>query len=179
MSAMELVISCSLHPQSRSRTMARRMHKGLVDRGSEAAFVDLREFALPICDGDRAGEAEAVIRLTDLVASAGGIILATPIYNFDVSAAAKNMVELAGSAWTGKLVGFICASGGTRSYMSVLGLANSLLLDFHCHIFPRFVFAASDSFDDDGQLADPNVLERIDHIADRFHRLSEMLARFA
>jgi len=116
--------------------------------------------------------------LTDLVASASGIILATPIYNFDVNAAAKNMIELTGSAWTEKLVGFICASGGARSYMSVLGLANSLLLDFHCHVFPRFVFAPSDSFDDDGRLTDSNVQERIEHFADRFHRLAEMLARF-
>ena len=73
------------------------------------------------------------------------ILLATPIYNYDVSAAAKNMVELTGSAWRDKTVGFICAAGGTSSYMSVMGLANSLMLDFRCIILPRFVYATDTS----------------------------------
>ena len=46
---------------------------------------------------------------------------------------------MAGRAFTGKPVGFVCAAGGRSSYMAVLGLANSLMLDFRCLIVPRFV----------------------------------------
>ena len=39
------------------------------------------------------------------------IVLATPVYNYHVSAATKNLIELTGSAWEDKLVGFLCAAG--------------------------------------------------------------------
>ena len=59
----------------------------------------------------------------------------------------KNMIELTGSAWEDKIVGFLCAAGGHTSYMSVMSYANSLMLDFRCVIIPRFAFATSDAFD--------------------------------
>jgi FMN reductase len=37
-----------------------------------------------------------------------------------------------------KVVGFLCAAGGKSSYMSVMRLANSLMLDFRCLIIPHF-----------------------------------------
>ncbi len=56
------------------------------------------------------------------------------------------MIELAGSAWEDKIVGFLCAAGGMSSYMSVMAYANSLMLDFRCVIIPRFVYATGDIF---------------------------------
>ena len=77
--------------------------------------------------------------------------MAAPVYNYDVSASAKNMIELTGSAWEDKIVGFLCAAGGMSSYMSVMAYANSLMLDFRCVVIPRFVFATGDAFDDEGR----------------------------
>ena len=59
------------------------------------------------------------------------------------------MIELTGSAWEDKIVGFLCAAGGMGSYMSVMAYANSLMLDFRCVIIPRFVFATGEGFDGD------------------------------
>jgi FMN reductase len=87
-----------------------------------------------------------VTTLSALIAAARVIIIATPIYNYDANAAAKNLVELTGSSWEDKTVGFLCAAGGGSSYMSIMGLANSLMLDFRCLIIPRFVYAKGDDF---------------------------------
>ena len=73
------------------------------------------------------------------------MIVAAPVYNYDVSASAKNMIELTGNAWEDKMVGFLCAAGGMSSYMSVMAYANSLMLDFRCVIIPRFVYATGDT----------------------------------
>jgi FMN reductase len=73
------------------------------------------------------------------------------------------MVELTGSAWEDKVVGFLCAAGGMGSYMSVMSFANSLMLDFRCLIIPRFVYATGDSFDGD-KLIDTKVAKRIDQV---------------
>ena len=69
-----------------------------------------------------------------------------PIYNYDVNAAVKNLVEMTGKVWENQIVGFICAAGGQSSYMSVMAFANSLMLDYRCLIVPRFIYAVYEDF---------------------------------
>ena len=103
------------------------------------------------------------------------MLVAAPIYNFDVSAAIKNLVEQTGRAWTDKVVGFLCSAGGRASYMSVMAMANSLMLDFRCVIVPRFVYATGDDFSDQGTEAlviSSDVTERVDELAAEVVRLA-------
>jgi len=59
----------------------------------------------------------------------------------------KNMIELTGSAWEDKIVGFLCAAGGHASYMSVMAYAiYSLMLDF-VRIIPPGSRSTSHAFD--------------------------------
>ncbi len=134
-------------------------------KGAEADFADLRDFPLPLCDGGAAYENEKVGKLAERIVSADGIVMATPIYNYDANAAAKNLVELTGSAWEEKTVGFLCAAGGQSSYMSIMGLASSLMLDFRCVIVPRFVYATDSAFGG-GEVSDAKVKERIVRMMD-------------
>jgi len=84
------------------------------------------------------------------------------------------MIELTGSAWENKIVGFLCAAGGHASYMSVMAYANSLMLDFRCVIIPRFAFATSDSFDGE-RIGEKKITERIKHVADELVRFTKAL----
>jgi len=126
----------------------------------EAEILDLREFDLPLCDGDAAYGHPEVIRCNQIVAAARVIVVAAPIYNYDLSATVKNLLELTGQAWESKIVGFACAAGGYTSYMSVMAFANSLMLDFRCLVIPRFVFATGADFDD-GQLVSEEIKRRL------------------
>jgi FMN reductase len=112
------------------------------------AFLDLRAVNLPLCDGDAAYTHPDVARCAELIKESRVIIAATPVYNYDVCAALKNLVELTGDSWEDKVVGFLCAAGGASSYMSVMSLADSLMLDFRCLIIPRFVYATRNDFSD-------------------------------
>lgn len=141
-----LVISASLRSSSLSRIMAETLRDAYAAMEVSHHFIDLREYVLPLCDGEAAYEHPHVTTLTELVESARVIILATPIYNYDSNAAAKNLIELTGKAWEDKIIGFLCAAGGASSYMSIMSLANSLMLDFRCLIIPRFVYARSEDF---------------------------------
>ncbi len=136
-----LVISCSLNPNSRSRIVGKIAQQHLAAKNLDADFIDLAQIPLPMCDAGACYSDPNVIALTARIAEARGVILATAIYNYDVNAAAKNLVELTGDAWEGKIVGFVCAAGGHGSYMSVMPFANTLMLDYHCVIIPRFVYA--------------------------------------
>ena len=161
MSAEYLVISSSL----RSGSLSRRLGELLVrEFGAAGEHVDLREYPLPLCDGEAAYSDPNVGKLSAKIAAARVVFIATPIYNFDANAAVKNLVELTGSAWEDKIVGFACAAGGALSYMSVMGLANSLMLDFRCLIIPRFVYATGDDFAGD-RVPKPEIAERIKQLA--------------
>ncbi len=137
-------------------------------------LLDLRDTPLPLCDGGPAYEHPNVARVAELLAGADAVLVATPIYNFDASAAVKNLIELTGSGWEDKVIGFLCAAGGASSYMSIMSLANSLMLDFRCVIVPRFVYATSDAFAD-GSIADEEVGQRVAELALAAARLGRML----
>lgn len=137
-------------------------------------WIDISALELPLCDADKCYLNPAAQKLKKTIEDADGMLVAAPVYNFDVSAAAKNMIELTGSAWEDKIVGFLCAAGGMSSYMSVMAYANSLMLDFRTVIIPRFVYATGDAFDGD-KLVDKKVANRIERVADELIRFTAAL----
>jgi FMN reductase len=158
-----LIISASLRSASLSRKLAESLLNCYANLGASATLVDLREFVLPLCDGETAYGHPHVATLSAQIAAARVIVVATPIYNYDANATAKNLIELTGKAWENKTVGFLCAAGGHSSYMSITGLANSLMLDFRCLIVPRFVYVKGDDFA--GGVPSAEVARRIEDLA--------------
>ena len=166
-----LLVSASLNSESYSRLLAREAERVLQADGHPPAFLDLRDLPLPLCDGEKTYDHANVQAARHLIATADGIILAAPIYNYDVNAALKNFVELTGKSWENKTVAFLCSAGGLSSYMSIMALANSLMLDFRCVIVPRFVYATSDAFAGD-RIVDEKVAARIAACARATQRLA-------
>ena len=171
---MVLLFSCSLNPESRSRLLAEAARDRFAEFGEPVEYVDLRDVSLPICDGAATYGDPNARRLSELGKLADAIVLAAPVYNYGVSAAAKNLVELTGRSWTGKVVAMLLAAGGQGSYMSAMGLANSLMLDFRCLIIPRFVYADGDAFDDE-RITDAEVDRRVAEVAREVLRVSRAL----
>lgn len=160
-----LVISTSLSPNSRSALMARRAYEHLQQNQVKSQWLDLRETPLPFCDAATAYGAEGLDALATKIRSAKGVLLAAPIYNYDIGAAGKNLLELTGRNWTGKVVGLMVAAGGQGSYMAPMAVANSLMLDFRCVIVPRFVYATGQSFEGI-EISDADLSTRIAQLAD-------------
>ncbi|HEY4283663.1 MAG TPA: NAD(P)H-dependent oxidoreductase [Chthoniobacterales bacterium] len=169
-----LVISTSGNSESNSRIMGRVAFEYLHEQKADCEWIDISRLDLPLCDADKCYLNAAAQKLQKTISAADGIIIAAPVYNYDVSAAAKNMIELTGSAWEDKIVGFLCAAGGMGSYMSVMAYANSLMLDFRTVIIPRFVYATGDAFDGD-KLVDGKVESRVQHVARELIRFTTAL----
>lgn len=166
-----LVISTSGNPESNSRIMCRVALAHFQKLKVDCDWLDIRELELPLCDADKCYANAGARKLSAAIHAADGILIAAPVYNYDVAAAAKNMIELTGEAWEDKIVGFLCAAGGMGSYMSVMAYANSLMLDFRTIIIPRFVYATGDSFEGD-KLTDGEVEKRIHQVADELVRFT-------
>ena len=161
-------------PDSRSRLLARRAAQLIEQRREAVEWVDLADRRLPACDGDICYSDPHVQSVAEQIRRARAVLIAAPIYNYDLSATAKNLIELTGKAWLDKVVGFLCAAGGQGSYMSVMGIANSLMLDFRSIIIPRFVYATGSAFDDD-RLVDPEVETRIAALVEELIRIATAL----
>ena len=172
--ARYLVISTSGNPNSNSRRMARIAFRHLEKAKADCEWLDISELELPLCDANACYTKPGSQTVGKAIKAADGILLATPVYNYDVAAAAKNLVELTGSGWEEKVVGFICAAGGMSSYMSVMPFANSLMLDFRSVVIPRFVYATGRAFEGD-ELKDKEVQERIEDLADELIRFTNAL----
>src|SRR5205809_7933549 len=172
--AKHLVISTSGNPDSNSRRMGRVAFAHLQKKKVDCDWIDLREIDLPLCDADKCYGMPSSKNLSAAIQHADGILIAAPVYNYDVAAATKNMIELTGSAWEDKIVGFLCAAGGHASYMAVMAYANSLMLDFRCVIIPRFAFATSRAFNGE-HISDKNIDERIKQGPDELHRFTKAL----
>lgn len=171
---MITVLSAGLRTASSSRLLAQEALRALTTQGQPARLLDLRDYPLPLCDGDTAYEHPQVARLGAALRSTDALLVATPIYNYAATAALKNVIELTGDAWENKVVGFLCAAGGTNSYMSIMSLANSLMLDFRSVVVPRFVYATEAAFAD-GRLRDPEVARRIAELTETTARLGAAL----
>ena len=171
---MILIVSSSFRSESNSRILAREAERVLGKEASEVTFLDLRDHPLPLCDGESAYGHPSVAFIGGLLAKADAILVATPVYNYDANAVVKNLIELTGRGWENKAVGFLCTAGAMSSYMSIMSLANSLMLDFKSVIVPRFVYATDAAFAD-GCIVDPEITARVAELALTAVRLGRFL----
>lgn len=162
-----LIVASSLNPQSKSRQLADELILAWEGEDDlEVDLLDLKEAGLPFCDGADAYEDDRVVAAKEQVGDADGIVFASPIYVYNVNAAMKNFVDLTEHSMKGKVAGFLCAAGGRMSYMSVMSLANSLMLDFRMFVLPRFVYVAAEDWE--GNSLKDEIRGRIGEFATSF-----------
>lgn len=172
----QVIISCSLSPKSRSAIVAERLAEAVSAQGDDVALFDLREIELPFCDAGACYGHPNVAKLKEAISSAGAVTIATPIYNYGVGGGTRNLIALTGDSWTEKVVSFVCAAGGQGSYMAVMNIANSLMLDFRAFVVPRFVYVTGQAFDESRtKLVDQEVLDRIKQLAAELNRVGTAL----
>lgn len=172
----QVIISCSLSPKSRSAIAAGLLAEYVSAQGDDVELFDLREIELPFCDAGACYGHPNVVKLKEAISSAGAVTIATPIYNYGVGGGTRNLVALTGDSWTEKVVSFVCAAGGPGSYMAVMNVANSLMLDFRAFVVPRFVYVTGKAFNESRtKLVDQEVLDRIKQLAAELNRVGTAL----
>ncbi|TVR50061.1 MAG: NAD(P)H-dependent oxidoreductase [Puniceicoccaceae bacterium] len=111
-----LIFGTSLDPNSKSQVLAREVAQRLAATPTPHALVDLRTLQLPESGRPGATDHPEVAALRNQVSRATHLVFAVAIYNYSVSSAAKNLVELlTDEVMNDKVVGFLCAAGGRGS----------------------------------------------------------------
>lgn len=170
-----LVLSTSLSADSKSRSLAKSFQSQLDKAGAVVDWLDLQEHELPFCGVEGSWDRSDIKALRARVDACDGILVASPIYNYDLNAAAKNFIEFTGGAWTQKVVALAVSAGGLRSGMAPLGFINSLMLDFRCIVLPRYVYAVDEGYNENGQPTEATA-QRIADLSHELIRVTKALA---
>ncbi len=168
------VVSANLNPKSKTRILLQAVADRLQHYGGEVSWIGLDQEQLPLCDGYLCYQEPRVQELTAEIQSSDAIVLASPVYNYDFNAVAKNFLELTGSAWKGKPVAFVLTAGGPGSYMAPTSFANSLWLDYHCFLYPHFLYATGHDFAGD-TIESENVLTRLENLSKGFVHFAKVI----
>jgi NAD(P)H-dependent FMN reductase len=174
-----LCFAASLREDSLNKKLARAAAVSAGRQGAHATFADLRDYAMPIYDGDletRDGVPEAAARFARLVLEHDALLIATPEYNGGPPALLKNTLDWvtrlgrAEGEPSGKTVLamrptlLVSASPGAVGGLRGSVITRAMLAHLGLWLLPQTVAVggAQQAFDAEGGLADPERASQLD-----------------
>ena len=151
---------------------------GARDAGAEVTVIDLRDFPMPVYDGDleqRDGLPPAARKLKDLMLSHQGFLISSPEYNSSISGVLKNTIdwtsrqsegEVPLACFKNKVAGLMSASPGGLGGLRGLVHVRAILENIGVLVIPEqmAVAKAHESFNADGSLKDKKQEELVKKI---------------
>lgn len=149
------------------------------DAGAEVTYIDLRDFPLPLYDGDLEA-AEGIPangrKLKELMLAHQGLMIASPEYNSEISGVLKNTIDWISrpevgekplACFVNKVAVIMSASPGGLGGLRGLGNLRSLLMNIKVLVLPNqiAVSKAHEAFNDDGTLKDAQQQASVEALA--------------
>lgn len=172
-----LIFAGSLRADSCNKKFAREAVRLATAAGVEAEFLDLKEYPMPVYDGDieaSSGIPETTKALGKKIAAADALVISTPEYNGSIPGILKNTIDWLSRekpvSLEGKHLLLLAASpgalGGTRS----LWHSRQPFEVIGTHVFPGMMGLndAYHAFDEQGQLKDEKTLGRLQTLLGQF-----------
>jgi len=143
----------------------------------DVELLDMKDYQVQFCDGrdpaDYAGDTRTVI---DKVAGADFYIIGTPVFQASITGVLKNLFDLVPiSAFYQKVMGFVATGGTYQHYLMVENQLKPIAGFFRAYVAPSYVYLHDDHFDVHKQIADPDVLGRIERLAYEVVRIQKGL----
>lgn len=185
-----LAFAGSTREASYNKRLIRVAAAGARTAGAEVTVIDLRDYPMPLYDGDlEAGEGlpENARRLKRRFVEHGGLLISAPEYNSGMSAVLKNAIDWVSrrgdddqplAAYAGKVAGLMAASPGALGGLRGLFQVRQVLTTLGVLVIPqqRAVSRAAEAFDDAGALKDPAAQAAVEGIGARVAELVHRLA---
>jgi chromate reductase len=170
-----IAIAASQRTGSFNRSLVSVAAGAAREAGAEVTLLDLREFPLPIYDGDmekREGLPQNAMRLKEAFAAHDGFLFACPEYNGSVTPLFKNTIDWAsrpvdgkpGLGWArNKPATLLAASNGALGGLRGLYHARWVLQTIGMIVLPgqKALARAASAFDGDGNLVDAKEFEGV------------------
>jgi len=176
-----LCFAGSLRKDSFNKKLVKVACDAATKAGAEATFVDLKDYPMPIYDGDieaGSGLPENAKKLKALMKSHDAFLIASPEYNSTFSAALKNAIDWCSRpepdekplvCYTGKFAGLMAASPGALGGLRGLVGVRSMLSNINVVVVPEqiAISKAQEAFDAEGKLVDAKNQQTVEKIANR------------
>jgi len=164
-----LAFSGSARKESWNKRLLGPLVAGARAAGAEVTQVDLRDWPMPLYDGDleaASGLPESVQGFKALMLEHHGLLLACPEYNSSITPLLKNTIDWCSRAapgeaplacYKGKVAGLVSASPGALGGLRGLVTVRMILGNLQMHMLPQQVAVggAAQAFGEDGKLLDP------------------------
>ena len=173
-----LAFGGSLRRGSLNQLLVGNAARGARAAGAEVTVIALRDYPLPVYDGDldaAEGIPAEATELKILMKSHDGLLISSPEYNSSLTAALKNAIDWASrptegdpplACFRGKVAGIMAASPGGLGGLRGLVHLRAILSNLSVLVLPeqRAVAAASNAFDGEGRLLDDKTRESVEKI---------------
>lgn len=174
-----LVFAGSARQASLNRKLAAAAAAAVDAAGGSATLVELRDFALPLYDGDleaASGLPEGAVRLKAIFREHRGLLLACPEYNSSITPLLKNAIDWVSrpapgegslASYDGKVAALVSASSGALGGLRGLVTVRSILGNIRVLVLPEqlAVGKAHEAFADDGSLKDAGQQAALGRVA--------------
>lgn len=161
-----LVFAGSAREASLNKKLARAAARVIDESGGEATFIDLRDFPMPIYEGDleeREGMPAQARRLRELFVSHPAFLIVSPENNGTIPSLLKNAIDWLSrdvdgrsglEPYRGKVVALMAASPGAFGGVVCLSHLRNSLAKLLAHVIPeQFPLPKADqAFAEDGSL---------------------------
>ncbi len=181
-----LVLSGSARAASHNSKLAALAAKKLAILDSDVTQLSLKDYPLPIYDGDLEevdGVPENARKLKHLFVEHDGVFLACPEYNAGVTPLLKNTLDWVsrakdpGEAYRNKIFALGAASPGTFGGMrGLIGMRTILEVGLGAMVLPQMVSVAKagSAFDDRGELSDERTSGSLDKMINALLRATRI-----
>lgn len=184
-----LVFAGSLRSASLNKKLARLAAEMVREAGAEATFIDLKDYPLPVYDGDlelASGLPANARKLKDLFIAHDAFVIACPEYNAGVTAALKNAIDWVSRQdgdesgvvpYDGKVVGLCSAAGGVFFGIRAMEMVRNILMNLGCLVVPKRlgVPRASQAFDAEDRLTDAGQVATLSAVVQQVIRVASAL----
>ncbi|MEH6712862.1 MAG: NAD(P)H-dependent oxidoreductase [Paraglaciecola polaris] len=169
MTSKILFLAGSARKDSLNKKLAKVAYELAVEQGADATFVDLKDYPMPLYDGDdesATGLPENAVKLKELFIAHSGLFIASPEYNSSFSALLKNTLDWISrphsdkerplSAFRDKVAALASTSPGALGGLRGLVPLRMMLGNIQVMVVPEQIAigAGMSAFDEEGKLTD-------------------------
>lgn len=134
----------------------------------EVEYLDMMDYDVQFCDGrDPANYSVDTKKVIDIVSTADFYIIGTPIFQGSITGVLKNLFDLISPiALRNKVMGFIANGGTFQHYLVIENQLKPIAGYFRAFVAPSYVYAQSEHFNQNNELVNTEVLNRISYLAE-------------
>ena len=173
-----LAFAGSTRKDSLNKKLVKIAAAGASESGADVTLVDLRDFQMPLYDGDleqQEGLPSNARKLKELMIAHHGFLISAPEYNSSISGVLKNTIDWTSRqsegetpliCYKGKVAGLVSASLGNLGGLRGLVTVRSILENIGVLVIPEQVAVskAHEAFDTDGSMKNKEQEQKVKKI---------------